>query len=268
MNYSKTTILRSILIVFLINISTSITFSQSSINTSANTICGENRIVSYSIGQVFAENLVNTSISVTPGVQQAVLSTNPNQIPLSCFQSIIYDQTNCGFNIVGEMPQEPLIDCYETIGFDYEKCEWSIKEIVVEENLSYYGCSGDGYTVIINGTEYSESNPSGIEMFTTVIGCDSIVNINLAFEICDVCKGFDNILNITIRQITDSTYEILNHNYNFVNRPYTLNEVIEELLIQQTHCNQSKSKEKQTHYVAEELMPLMSRLIKGTQLRI
>ena len=35
---------------------------------------------------------------------------------------------------------------------------------------SYIGCVGDGYSVVVNGTTYNESNPTGIEIFTNSIG--------------------------------------------------------------------------------------------------
>ena len=47
---------------------------------------------------------------------------------------------------------------------------------------SYIGCVGDGYSVVVNGTTYDESNPTGIEIFTNSIGCDSTVTIDLVFN--------------------------------------------------------------------------------------
>ncbi|MEO5906522.1 MAG: SprB repeat-containing protein, partial [Saprospiraceae bacterium] len=46
----------------------------------------------------------------------------------------------------------------------------------------YNGCSGDAYSVIVNGTTYDEVNPTGIEILTGTNGCDSIVTINLSFS--------------------------------------------------------------------------------------
>ena len=46
----------------------------------------------------------------------------------------------------------------------------------------YVGCTGDGYSVIVNGATYNESNPSGIEFLPGSDGCDSVVIINLLFQ--------------------------------------------------------------------------------------
>ncbi len=49
---------------------------------------------------------------------------------------------------------------------------------------TYFGCEGDGYTVVVNGTTYSELNPNGVELLEAVDvnGCDSIVVIDMVFE--------------------------------------------------------------------------------------
>ena len=47
---------------------------------------------------------------------------------------------------------------------------------------TYTGCSGDGYTVVINGTTYNEFNPSGTETLSNAFGCDSTVTIDLTFN--------------------------------------------------------------------------------------
>ncbi len=57
-------------------------------------------------------------------------------------------------------------------------------------SISYTGCVGDGYAVMINGTSYNESNPIGNEMVQTADGCDSIIQIALMYEDCDV-QDFD-----------------------------------------------------------------------------
>jgi gliding motility-associated-like protein len=63
---------------------------------------------------------------------------------------------------------------------------------------SYTGCSGDGYTVVVNGVTYDESNPSGTEMLTALAGCDSIVTINLNYntilpgtDVQTACDSYD-----------------------------------------------------------------------------
>ena len=63
-------------------------------------------------------------------------------------------------------------------------------------------CSGS--SLIINGTIYDESNPSGIELFTNSMGCDSLVEVNLSFESSTpinfnrtLCHGDSMIINNT-----------------------------------------------------------------------
>ena len=56
---------------------------------------------------------------------------------------------------------------------------------VDSNSISYTGCVGDGYAVMINGTSYNESNPSGIEMMQTADGCDSIIQVSLIYADCD-----------------------------------------------------------------------------------
>ncbi len=50
------------------------------------------------------------------------------------------------------------------------------------EQENYVGCAGDGYNVLVNGTNYNESNPFGTETLTSSNGCDSIINVNLIFN--------------------------------------------------------------------------------------
>jgi gliding motility-associated-like protein len=73
--------------------------------------------------------------------------------------------------------------------------------------ISYAGCSGDGYSIVVNGTNYNEANPIGQEILTTVDGCDSIINVSLAFlpaftvnEFHSACmgSGFSLIINGTL----------------------------------------------------------------------
>ena len=48
---------------------------------------------------------------------------------------------------------------------------------------TYTGCAGDGYSIIVNGTQYNEGNPNGTETFIggAFSGCDSIVTISLTY---------------------------------------------------------------------------------------
>jgi len=49
------------------------------------------------------------------------------------------------------------------------------------ENITYSGCSGDGYAIMFNGVVYDESNPSDTVITSTSTGCDSITYINLTY---------------------------------------------------------------------------------------
>jgi hypothetical protein len=48
--------------------------------------------------------------------------------------------------------------------------------------ITYSGCEGDGYSIIIDGTVYDESNPTGTDTITGIgPACDTIVTIDLTF---------------------------------------------------------------------------------------
>ena len=49
-------------------------------------------------------------------------------------------------------------------------------------NENYSGCTGDGYSVVVNGVTYDESNSSGTEVLSNANGCDSTVTIDLVFN--------------------------------------------------------------------------------------
>ncbi len=53
------------------------------------------------------------------------------------------------------------------------------------DTISYEGCEGDGFSVVVDMTTYDESNPAGTETFVATNGCDSIVTINLIFHPID-----------------------------------------------------------------------------------
>lgn len=48
--------------------------------------------------------------------------------------------------------------------------------------LNYEGCTGDGFSLEVNGHIYNESNPNGMEMLLTQQGCDSVLTVNLVFH--------------------------------------------------------------------------------------
>ena len=74
-----------------------------------------------------------------------------------------------------------------------------------QTEINYNGCIGDGYAVTFNGNIYNEENTIGVEMIQNVVGCDSIVTINLQFFpntstniIEDVCDDYSLSVNNTI----------------------------------------------------------------------
>ncbi len=48
--------------------------------------------------------------------------------------------------------------------------------------VTYNGCDGDGYEIVVAGTAYNESNPDGVEFFINQFGCDSTVIVDLVFN--------------------------------------------------------------------------------------
>ena len=61
----------------------------------------------------------------------------------------------------------------------------------VRDTIEYSGCSGDGFTVDLNGNIYDELDPSGEETLSSTQGCDSIVTIDLRFsQVLDFEKSF------------------------------------------------------------------------------
>jgi len=51
------------------------------------------------------------------------------------------------------------------------------------ESITYNGCSGDGYQVLVGGTLYNEANPTDTVVINTASGCDSTFYINLDYDI-------------------------------------------------------------------------------------
>jgi PKD repeat protein len=63
-----------------------------------------------------------------------------------------------------------------------DSCEVYVEVAPLSFNaISYSGCSGDGYSINVNGMTYDESNPSGSDTLISFLGCDSIIDIQLSF---------------------------------------------------------------------------------------
>lgn len=76
-----------------------------------------------------------------------------------------------------EIIPNPTGNCDSTIQIDLVFNE----QVSLQEN--YMGCQGDGYTIEVNGTRYSEDNPTGIEVLAGSAGhCDTIITVDLSFS--------------------------------------------------------------------------------------
>lgn len=62
------------------------------------------------------------------------------------------------------------------------------------EMISYTGSEGDGYSVDVNGTTYDEANPTGTEILSNYLNCDSTVSINLVFAPVTPGEGYENYI--------------------------------------------------------------------------
>jgi len=51
----------------------------------------------------------------------------------------------------------------------------------IDVMVTYKGCSSDGYSIQINGVEYNEQNPIGVELISGGVDCDTTVIIDLMF---------------------------------------------------------------------------------------
>jgi gliding motility-associated-like protein len=58
----------------------------------------------------------------------------------------------------------------------------------VSSNYNYAGCEGDGFSISINGSEYNQLNPLGVEVLQSAAGCDSTIAVQLEFEPCDTIE--------------------------------------------------------------------------------
>lgn len=92
-----------------------------------------------------------------------------------------------GYSVVvnGTVYSESLPEGIETL-LGSKGCDSVVSIALVfnptsDGNETYTGCSGDGYSVDVNGTVYDENNPEGFEILTGSNGCDSIVTVDLTF---------------------------------------------------------------------------------------
>jgi len=59
-----------------------------------------------------------------------------------------------------------------------------------EKTITYSGCAGDGYEIVVSGNRYNELNPIGTVNVRAETGCDTLVRINLNFSLPDTIHVF------------------------------------------------------------------------------
>ncbi len=67
-----------------------------------------------------------------------------------------------------------------------------IERIIEPIDVFYEGCSGDGFSVLVNDVLYDESNPMGQELLLTPEGCDSTVVVDLFFSELDLTINIES----------------------------------------------------------------------------
>lgn len=69
--------------------------------------------------------------------------------------------------------------------YDFHVGMFSISTVQCQDttvNNNYIGCNGNGYSETIGNSIYDETNPTGVDTLSTVLGCDSIIVTNLVFN--------------------------------------------------------------------------------------
>lgn len=252
---------KNLLLIILFSImAQTVSHSQTSVNASGNNVCDTEGSISYSVGQVYIVSISDSLGSITEGIHQPLLLAGIDTTNLECYEELTFDSESCKYYIEGEIPEEPVIDCFETNGFNEILCEWILEEKIIESFVSYFGCSGDQYSIIIDETAYNESNTTGTEFFTSINGCDSIVQINLVYEICDPCDGSDNYLGLTVSMTKEGRYFIKEtkgkHQQSYIH----VKDVVEKIISIQESNNLKRSIKKQTQYSASVLYNKIAKL--------
>lgn len=71
-------------------------------------------------------------------------------------------------------------------------------------------CTASGYTINVNGVAYNQDNPIGTELLTNVLGCDSIVKVNLTFKDEIITSLVDTLCSDESRVVDDQLFDINN----------------------------------------------------------
>ena len=135
----------------------------------------------FTTSQTFTETLIasdgcdsifNIDLVIHNGVQ-ILIDNSLCEGSSFTLDGIVFDQNNPSGTVVFQ----DMNGCDSIYNVDLN----FLPESMGTEN--YIGCEGDGYTVVVNGTTYSESNPNGVELLegADMNGCDSTVVIDLVF---------------------------------------------------------------------------------------
>lgn len=130
---------------------------------------------------VLKKNELNYTLNIFSDADHSKpLGNGPVSLNMVCISELNYIQH--GNSIVGFYARE-LTGSIDDVCIEYNG------EIEKKVNIEYNGCSGDNYSINVNGNTYNENNPSGTEYMNSSSGCvDSIVNINLVFNPLDTTK--------------------------------------------------------------------------------
>lgn len=83
-----------------------------------------------------------------------------------------------------------------------------------------------GESIIVNGNQYNQQNPSGTEVFSSFIGCDSTVNINLTYypeangifgNDTTICQGTEATVNLTFNGDLPLQFELFENGQSLGN---------------------------------------------------
>jgi len=155
-------------------------------------------------GSVFGcDSIVNVSLTFYPEVVFDLQKT-------LCFgeslmvNGSVYDESNPTGTEV--FPNSTFHGCDSTVNIYLEF------DSVVIMNLSLTLCSGEA--ILINGTIYDESHPSGSELFIggSVFGCDSLVNIDLTYFLASYSDIRDTLCTGESLTVNGTVYDALHPN--------------------------------------------------------
>lgn len=133
----------------------------------------------------------------------------------------------------------------------------------------YVGCQGDGYSVLINGVQYDENNPSGLESLTNIAGCDSIVTINLEYDDCDPCGFNENRLNVTVSRNQSDLYTLSDFiTKQTIGKSMNFQQLVNTLFEYQFEYNKNRSDQQSVDYSRIEIQRILSKLERMSQTKL